>query len=300
MGLNFFRAVVFLLSLYVGFTYAHKTVLITGGVSGLGREMAQTFNDDGWDVWVTSRSVKNTPSNSMDTPLPENIKQLQVDLTDPLSIENAIARVQAQSGKIDVLINNAGYGLLGPVETASSAQVCDEFAVNVFAPLNLSKLVIPIMRENGGGRIINISSTSGMRAVPGLGVYAASKMALEGLSEAMNAELQPWNIQVAMLQPGTVKNSWAENTTVTDSSNSNNLYSNLSNNLKNLLKEKAREGQQPSEIGLLALQIAKDETPKFRYQTNEQSFNVAKEVWNDPTGNSMQTKMSDFAKKLYG
>lgn len=272
-------------------TFAHKTVLVTGGASGIGREMAKAFSEDGWQVYVTSRKEADS--------LPPNTHALKMDAKNQRDIEQVVATVYEHTGRIDVLINNAGYGLISPVETASKEAVCDQFEVNVFAPLKLTQLVVPIMRKNGGGHIINVSSTSGMRAVPGLGMYAASKKALEGMSEAMSAELTPFNIHVALLEPGTVKNDWAKNAVV-GTANGVPQYQKLTKNLRTMLIDKAQTGQQETEVASLALQIAKTQKPQLRYQTNEQSFAVAKGVWNDPTGESIQSKMKELMNTLVG
>jgi NAD(P)-dependent dehydrogenase (short-subunit alcohol dehydrogenase family) len=271
----------------------NKTVLITGGLSGIGRDLTLAFQKDGWDVWATSRDPKSH----------ENIPGVtirKVDITNEKEVKDLVKEIQASRGHLDVLINNAGYGIIGPQEAVSIEQAKDILNVNVIGPLMLTQEVLPLMRSNKGGHIINISSTSGLRAVPGLGVYAASKMALEGLSEAFAAELAPWNIKVVIIEPGTTKNSWAKNAPLAAKLNDYPGYKSFSNKLQNSLSAKAIEtGQNPSEIAQLALKIAKSDKPNLRYQTNTQSASVAGEVLIDPTGNLMRDKMAKFAKEHY-
>lgn len=270
----------------------NKTIVITGGMTGIGYEIADAFADRGWNVWVTTRDAKKYKST-------KKFRVLEVELTDVSSIQKAISRVYKDNRRIDVLVNNAGYGLLGPVEAISTDEIKKQLDVNVVATISMINTVLPIMRAQKSGHIINISSTSGVRAVPGLGAYAASKMALEGISEALATELIPWNINVSIVEPGTVNNHWAANTVTVESTAKTTLYKVFTTNLKNKLITIAKSGQRPKEIGLLVYKIANSSHPHLRYQTNEQANGVAKEIYNDPTGNSYREKMISFAKGLY-
>jgi NAD(P)-dependent dehydrogenase (short-subunit alcohol dehydrogenase family) len=270
-----------------------KTVLITGGLSGIGKEMAIAFKNDGWNVWVTSRTPEKYES------LP-GVNARQLDITDSASIKKLIAEIKNKDGRIDVLVNNAGYGIVGPQEAVSEAQVKDLFAVNVFGPLQLIQESLPLLRASHDGHIINISSTSGMRALPGLGTYAASKMALEGISEAFAAELAPWNIKVSIVEPGSVANDWSKNAQVAANINQFHGYNTFTTKLQNTLISKSIEvGQKQEEIAILVLSIAKNSNPDLRYQTGKQSSDLAAELWKDPSGNQLRDKMIGFVKPYY-
>lgn len=271
-----------------------KTVVITGGTHGIGKEVALIFSHAGWDVWVTTRSQKT----AINKELGSNIKIISLDLTNDSDVRLAIDKIYKNSSRIDVLVNNAGYGLLGAGESLTLDQIKDQFEVNLYGSIRMIQAVLPIMRKQGNGHIINVSSTSGIRAVPGLGAYAASKMALEGFSEALIAELYPWNIHVSLIQPGTVKNDWVNN--CVDGLNIvDNKYILLSTTLKNKLLQRAKNGQEQVEVGKLVLEAATSKNPHFRYQTSEQAIGIAKEIYVDPQGDLMKEKMIQFANTLY-
>lgn len=268
-----------------------KTVLITGGTKGIGREIAQMFDSNGWDVWATTRDVETKTFG-------KNIKILQVDLTNDDSVKSAINQIYNKSHRLDVVVNNAAYGLLGAGESVTVEQIKNQFDINFYGAIRVIQASLPIMRQQKQGHIINISSTSGVRAVPGLGLYSASKMALEGFSEALAAELYPWDIKVSIIQPGTVNNTWVNNCEIGEKEPSE-KYKTLSANLQKTLMERTKNGQDQSEIATLVVGIAETASPSFRYQTNAQSSNIAKDVYIDPTGNQMSSKMIHFAETLY-
>lgn len=272
-----------------------KVVLITGGASGIGAEVAKSFDDKGWTVWITTRNQQKY--NDL-----EGFNLVDLDLNNKSQMTELVERVIKEEGHIDVLVNNAGYGVLGPVEAVSLTQAEEQFAINFFAPMHLTQAVLPHMRARKKGHIINISSTSGMRAVPGLGIYAASKMALEGMSEALAAELQPWNIQVSLVQPGSVNNQWSVNCTEAENMDREAAYSRLTTNLKTALVEYAAKGQDEAEIGRLVYDVATNTASKtlgLKVQTNAQAESVAKDVYADSTGLQLHQKMSNWAKQLY-
>lgn len=274
-------------------TSSQKTVLITGGLSGIGREIATEFKNAGWNVWVTSRDPKQRESLS-------GVTVRQLDVTNQAQITKLMQDIKAKNGRLDVLVNNAGYGIIGPTETISAEQARQLMDVNVIGPFLLTQAALPVMRANHGGHIINISSTSGLRALPGLGLYAASKMALEGMSEALAAETAQWNIQISIVEPGTVKNDWVKNALTADKLDSHPGYKTFTNNLKTSLNQKAYDiGQDPKEVAQLTLKIANTPKPDLRYQTNSTVSALAHEVLVDPTGNQMRDKTIAWGRDLY-
>jgi len=175
-----------------------KVVLITGCSTGIGRHLAQRLTRSGYTVVATARKVESLKD------LPAALK-LSLDVTQSDSIHDAIACTLHQFGRIDVLVNNAGYTMLGALEEVSEQQTQQVFDVNVFGALRMIRAVIPHMRSQRAGRIINISSIAGKLSTPVNGTYSATKFALEALSDALQMELAPFGIQVVLVEPGAIK-----------------------------------------------------------------------------------------------
>lgn len=182
---------------------SRKVVLITGTNSGFGWLTAHSVAALGHKVYATMRDLdgKNADSAKALAQL-ENVTVLDVSLTDDTSVKNAMETIIAEEGKIDVLVNNAGVTMFGVAESATPADVQRILDVNFIAPWRLMKLALPAMRKQSEGLIINVSSGWGRFAAPFSAVYAASKFALEGLSESLHYEVRPLGIDVAIIQPG--------------------------------------------------------------------------------------------------
>lgn len=180
-----------------------KVVLITGTNSGFGWLAAKSVAALGHNVYATMRDTEGKNADKAKALAQvENITVLDVSLTDETSVKNAINTIIATEGGIDVLVNNAGVSMFGVAESATPADVQRMFDVNVIAPWRLMKLVLPFMRRQSEGLIINVSSGWGRFAAPFTVVYGASKFALEGLSEGLHYELRPLGVDVAIIQPG--------------------------------------------------------------------------------------------------
>lgn len=175
-----------------------KTVLITGCSSGFGKLAALTFQKRGWNVIATMRSPeKETELNQMD-----GILVSRLDVTDQKSIDESVRLVLDRFGRIDVLVNNAGYGGFGLYEQIPVEEIRSMFETNVFGLMNVTRAVLPHMRSRKQGVIINITSLVGILAIPSSSVYSASKFAVRGFSEALALELKPLNIAVKTIAPG--------------------------------------------------------------------------------------------------
>ncbi|NLR81505.1 oxidoreductase [Chitinophaga eiseniae] len=172
---------------------------VTGASKGLGRSFVQQLLSQGYKVAATSRSIGDLRTISADP----NFLPLSVDLKSESSIQQAVDATIQQFGRIDVLVNNAGYGQVGSVEELSDAEVRASFDVNVFGLLNVTRAVLPHMRAQQSGHIFNISSIAGFTgAFPGFGIYCATKFAVDGLSESLSTEVKPFGIQVTIVSPG--------------------------------------------------------------------------------------------------
>jgi NAD(P)-dependent dehydrogenase (short-subunit alcohol dehydrogenase family) len=174
--------------------------LITGCSTGIGRELAEAALVRGDRVIVTARKVEQT--NDLVQQYPKTARGVRLDVTDSNSIEMAIQVGLESFGTIDIVVNNAGYGLRGAVEEVNDVVAHEQFETNFFGVLNVQRAILPIFRARCSGHIINISSVGGRLTVPYLGLYHASKFALEGMSEALAPEVKPFGIKVTIVEPG--------------------------------------------------------------------------------------------------
>lgn len=177
---------------------ARKTVLITGTSSGFGEAAVRRFAAEGWNVIATLRDPAAAPA------FPGDVLITRLDVQDPVSIDSAIAEGIARFGAIDVLVNNAGFGLHGFFETTPRDRILAQFDVNVFGLMDVTRAVLPHMRARRSGVILNVTSGAGAFGLPMISLYAASKFAVEGFSESLMHEVAPFGIAVKLIEPGGV------------------------------------------------------------------------------------------------
>ncbi|WP_217604170.1 SDR family oxidoreductase [Chitinophaga sp. GbtcB8] len=197
-----------------------KTIFITGTSTGLGKLTAIHFAKQGWQVAATMRS----PEKETTLTAYPNIRIFKLDVTDVTQVQQATEAAIAAFGKIDVVVNNAGIGIYGPLEFAADSVIDQQFAVNVHGPINVIRAFLPHFRANKGGMFINISSFMGVTtAVPAGSLYNMSKFALEGLTEGLYYELKPFNIQLRLIEQGGSNGNnfkenivWTTHPTITD------------------------------------------------------------------------------------
>jgi short-subunit dehydrogenase len=190
-------------------TNSTKTALVTGASSGIGLASAEALARAGFRVFGTSRKPSAESPNS--------VAMLVCDVTDDASVASLVSSVLARTGRIDVLVNNAGLGLFGGAEESSVAQVQALFDVNVFGVMRMTNAVLPSMRGHGRGRILNISSALGFVPAPYSAHYVASKHALEGYSESLDHETRAFGIRISLIEPGTVQGSFDKSSLEPDS-----------------------------------------------------------------------------------
>ena len=178
-----------------------NTIVITGASSGIGKATARLFVDKGWNVVATMRN----PAAEKDLKESARLKLVALDVQDPASPRAAVAEAIKAFGRIDVWLNNAGYGAFGPVEAGTPEQIRRQFDVNVFGLIACVQAVAPHFRANKAGVLINVSSIGGIMTVPAFSVYNATKFAVEGLSEGLWYELGSFGIRVKVIEPGAIK-----------------------------------------------------------------------------------------------
>jgi NAD(P)-dependent dehydrogenase (short-subunit alcohol dehydrogenase family) len=238
-----------------------KVVLITGCSTGIGRDLAQRLTQAGYKVVATARCAETL--NDLQAAL-----KLSLDVTRPDSVNDAVAHALQQFGRIDVLVNNAGYAVRGALEEISDEQVRQLFDVNVFGVLRMIRAVAPYMRKQGAGCIINISSSSGKLSTPANGSYSATKFALEALSDALRLELTPFGIQVVVINPGAIKTHFDETAYSCSQdilSNSASPYQPLYQKTDRLMASRRIQAPGPEIVSHVIQQAIETRKPKARY-----------------------------------
>ena len=243
-----------------------KVVLITGASSGIGKAIAESLQANNFNVFGTSR---NPQQKGTSFPL------LALDVTKPETIKEAVAQIISQAGRIDVLINNAGIGITGPIEETPDEEIKKAFDTNYFGPLNVMKAVLPDMRRRKQGLIINVTSIAGYMGLPFRGIYSASKGALELTTEALRMELKQFNVKLTNIAPGDFATNIAAgryHAPVIDGSPYEKAYSNT----LNLMNEHVDAGKDPSIMAKAILEIIEKEDPKIHYKVGEplQKFSI--------------------------
>lgn len=187
------------------------TWFITGAARGLGLEIARAALGGGDQVALGARSPEQSPKEVREHP---NALLVHLDVTDPEQIDHAVASTVDRFGSIDVLVNNAGRGLLGALEEITDSEVRSLFDVNVFGLINVTRAALPHMRDAGSGKLVHIGSRSGFEGEPGVSMYSASKFAVAGISEALAAELAPFGIQSMVVEPGVFRTDFLDASSV--------------------------------------------------------------------------------------
>ena len=189
-----------------------SVAVVTGSSSGIGLAASLALAKNGYVTYATMRNLAKQDSiQSVAEKEHLSIRTVQLDVTDENSVKNAIQSILSESGRIDLLVNNAGYGMTGAFEDIGMDEIKSLYETNVFGVIRVTQAVLPIMRKQGSGRIINISSGAGRIGYPGGSAYVSSKFALEGLSESMAFEVEQFGIKTVLVEPGFIRTNFAEN-----------------------------------------------------------------------------------------
>jgi len=255
---------------------SQKVWFVTGASKGLGLVLVQKLLKDGYKVAATSRSINDLISEVKVED--GNFLPLAVDITNEDSVQQAIEKTINTFGQIDVLVNNAGYGMLGGLEETTDQEARDNFDVNVFGSLNVIRRALPYMREKQSGHILNISSIAGLSGgFPGFGIYCATKFAVNGFSEALHAEVKPFGIKVTIVEPGYFRTSFLSSASLVTPKNPIDAYQNVRDS-QNAHQNQIHEQQpgDPEKAADVMIEISLSENPPLNLLLGEDAYNAAK------------------------
>ena len=242
-----------------------KVALVTGSSSGIGYETALLLARNGFDTFATMRNM-NKSKEITEVSKRENLplRVMQLDVNDDRSVADAIKNILNEKKSIEVVVNNAGYGLMGSVEDSSLDEIKAQFETNFFGAIRVIKEVIPIMRKQRSGTIVNVSSVAGRIGFPMGSAYVSSKFALEGLSESMSYELKQFGIKIVLIEPG-VFNTNIAFATPKKALEANSSYSQLMNKMEENLFSTIANGTPPKDVANVILHSITKESPEHRY-----------------------------------
>lgn len=242
-------------------------VLITGASSGMGKAIAMELVSRGFKVYGTSRKHQGDKYTETISTSNENagfLRMIQLDVCNEESVKNAIYIVLEEEGRIDILINNAGFGIAGSIEDTSISEAYSQMDTNFFGMLRMCRNVLPIMREKKNGLIINISSVAGFVSIPFQSMYSASKYAIEAVSEAMRIELKPFGVKVSMIEPGDTKTGFTEKRQYTAASGDDSVYRKRFIKAITSMEKSEMNGPGPHKIVNAVIRIIESKNPPIR------------------------------------
>jgi NAD(P)-dependent dehydrogenase (short-subunit alcohol dehydrogenase family) len=237
-------------------TNRSPVVLVTGVSSGIGRAVADAFAAKGFEVFGTSRNPRTTEPVA-------GVELVQLDVTDDASVTAAVSTVVQRAGRIDIVVNNAGAGVFGAAEETSIAQAQQLFETNFFGLVRVTREVLPYLRAQRSGRIINVGSVLGFLPSPYGSLYAASKHAVEGYSESLDHETREFGVRVVVVEPGYTNTSFEANAADADSPLES--YEAIREHVKQVITESLHAGDDPAVVARVVVKAATSRTPKLRY-----------------------------------
>ena len=239
-----------------------KVALVTGASSGVGREVAGRLAAHGFRVFGTTRALAAAPMDTGPT-------LLQLDVADDASVHAAVDQVERTAGRIDVLVNNAGYALAGAVEETGELELRALFETNVFGTARMMRAVLPIMRAQRSGRIVNVGSILGLLPAPFFAYYSASKHALEGLSESLDHEVRPFGIRVVIIEPSYIRTKFAGNSKAVATELPE--YQEMRRRAAVAFAEQTASGIDPGLVADAIATAATTKAPRLRYPVGRQA-----------------------------
>jgi short-subunit dehydrogenase len=235
-----------------------KVILVTGASSGFGQAFVEKFAANGYKVYGTSRNANYTKK--------DGVVMIPMDITDNDSIMKAFNFILDEAGSLDILVNNAGFGISGSIEDTSIEEAVALFDTNFFGTHRLCRAVIPLMRNQGRGHIINIGSLGGLVSIPFQAFYSASKSALACLSDGLSMELQPYGIKVTRIEPGDYKTGFTAARVMVEKSGQESVYDERCKKAISVMEHDEQNGADRQELAAKLLTIAESSNPKLVYR----------------------------------
>ena len=254
-----------------------KVAIVTGSSSGIGYETALILARNGFRTYASMRNLeKGKTISDIATKEKLELHTVKLDVTDERSVTDAIKTIKADAGRIDVLVNNAGYGLAGSLEDLSMSEIKAQFETNVFGLIRVTQAVLPTMREQKSGIIVNISSIGGKVAIPLQSPYHSTKFAVEGLSESIAYDLEPFGIKVVIIEPGAIKTNFETGMVVAkNTQNPNSPYYNTMQKLQSSINSHFKNGTPPAKVAEVILNAITTPNPNLRYTVGEDAAMIA-------------------------
>src|SRR5215212_725082 len=244
-----------------------SVAVVTGSSSGIGLAASLALAKNGYLTYATMRNLAKQDSiQSVAEKEHLPVRTVQLDVTDENSVKNAIQSILSESGRIDLLVNNAGYGMTGAFEDIGMDEIKSLYETNVFGVIRVTQAVLPIMRKQGSGRIINISSGAGRIGYHGGSAYVSSKFALEGLSESMAYEIEQFGIRTVLVEPGFVRTKIGENMAISKKTQDpNSPYSQMMQMMSSNQERMLENGSDADLVASVVAEAATAKEPNFRY-----------------------------------
>jgi NAD(P)-dependent dehydrogenase (short-subunit alcohol dehydrogenase family) len=266
-------------------TIKNKVALVTGSSSGMGFATAITMARAGIHTYASMRNLKKSKTiTELASAEKLPLQVIQLDVNDKKSVKEAITKIVTEKERIDVLVNNAGYGLFGSLEDVSIEEMKAQFETNFFGVIRVTQLVLPIMRKQKSGTIVNVSSVGGRIGLPILSAYQSTKFALEGLSESMSYELEPFGIKVVIIEPGAIRSNimnssiWAKKAQDPKSPYFSQLQK-IKDHFKSMMEN---ESSPPEEVAKVILEAITSENPQLRYTVGHDAATLIQARLNMP------------------
>ena len=246
-----------------------KVAVVTGSSSGIGHETALILARNNYLTYATMRNLdkgSGLKKIAAKENLESKIRFIQLDVTSDNSVKNAIQTISSEAGRIDVLVNNAGYGLTGAFEDLSIEEIKSQYETNVFGLIRVTQAVLPIMRKQRSGIIVNISSGAGRFGYPSGSAYVSTKFAVEGLTESMSYEVEPFGIRMVLVEPGVIKTNFFNSMTIAKKSQDpTSPYLPMLNGMESSIGKMMENGSTPDYVAKIVYEAVSSSNPKLRY-----------------------------------